>query len=388
MSTGLEDQLRKAFEQASEFVQPRPGLERRIRLAARRRRDVLLATSTACAIIVASAGGYLAASHRNQPPPSASKRDAARLIMRTRPGTLISQLAVAGRYLYVLTELPTGLEVYNRITGRLIRKVAFGGYPTTLTIGPTSSIWVTFIRPGLWLLSPDLRKHSIDLAGSYPVVPTGPTTALTVTPRGVVSITVPAPGQPGRTASRLLPGTRSLGKAYEFTWAGLLGGRLAVQETTSRGRSSRLVIAGRPGIGFGGSPQREVETATTIGSSLWATTYDSRIDTTAPFWGRLVQLDRNLQVITPTTIEANPLLRKVEIVWSVGNTVWVTTARSRLALACFTDDGQPGPVVAMRVTGRVVFLAESGTTIYVTTEQLNGNGRWAVTSYPVPAACR
>ena len=102
------DQLRTAFEQASDFIQPGPELASRVRATARRRRAMVTTVAVACALILIATGvSYLATGLRRDASVTRHHRGPTGRIARTlvRADFPIEQLAVSGRYLYVDSRL-------------------------------------------------------------------------------------------------------------------------------------------------------------------------------------------------------------------------------------------------------------------------------------------
>ena len=77
---------------------------------------------------------------------------------------------------------------------------------------------------------------------------------------------MPAPGQPGRPSQRRDPGTIFGPGATAGAWSGLLGNRVGVQVGVGYGIDGRLVIAGQPGLTFGGGAQSHISDVTSTGT--------------------------------------------------------------------------------------------------------------------------
>lgn len=395
MSSQIEDELRATFEAASDFVQPRPGLADRVRARSRRhrrRRTAALVAATACMLV--AAGGFYVAVH-SQSPASAVSPQGPRLLINAPRGEVIFGQTVSGRYLYVEVgpqNGPVSLVAYDRASGRLVRRF---GFPKTdlpeLTIGPGGSVWVVGVpinSPAptrVWLLSPDLRLHSAGpKVPSTFLLPVSRTTALVPIARGLVELRMPAPGMPGHATEHLEPGT-SLGHGVRTTalgWAKVLDGRVAVDLADIDGYDYHVVIAGHPSLRFGDNtiPQ----SATVAAGSLWLSNGSNRA---------LVRLNGQLQPTTPRFVTADPVLRKVQAVWSADGTIWVSTGSARHSLLCFAADSQHGPVVTVHVRGYVWGLpagleAATSRTVYVSTARSPQDAARTISSYPVPAACR
>jgi hypothetical protein len=402
VSASLEEELRAALEAASEFVHARPGLAERARLAARRRRRRLAAAiaATTAVLLVAAGGSYLLAVRLQSGPELSGQQHQPKsgpIYLKGLPADYqVQQLAVSGPYLYVLTNGPDVLSAYNRATGQLVRAVTVPAEPTGLAVGPGGLVWLVSTAAGgnsggLWLLSPDLRLRSAYGAVQTNVIlPVGRTTALTPTQDGLLTVRMPAPGQPGRATTHLAAGTSvgpSQNTAPGTSAALLVDGRVAVQVTNGYGYDSHITIAGHPGVRFGGSLRQQAGYVISMGGSLWISTFaihNSYADASGP----LVRLDSQLRATTPEFVRASPVLAKTEEIWADGDTVLAATAAAGHALVCFSARSATGPVATLPVSGQVVALAAAQDTVYVSTARSETNGAWAVASYPVPASCR
>ena len=398
MSASLEEELRAALDAASQFVHARAGLADRARLTARRRRRRLAAAiaATTAVLLVAAGGSYLLAG-RHQSAPELTRQHRPKsgpMYLKGLPADYqVQQLAVSGRYLYVLTNGPDVLSAYDRATGKLVRAVAVPD-PTVLAVGPGGLVWFMSTASsnsgGLWLLSPDLRLRSA-YGGiqSTIILPVSRTTALIPTQYGLLTVRMPAPGQPGRATAHTEPGT-SVGPSQDTaprTWAGYLKGRVVVAATNGYGYNSHIVIAGQPRVRFGGSLRQQVGYVGGTGGSLWVSTFaihNSNADASGP----LVRLNGELRVTTPEFVRASPVLAKTEEIWAVGETVLAATAAAGHALVCFAAGSATGPIATLPVSGQVVALAVAQGTVYVSTQRSETNGAWAVARYPLPAGCR
>jgi hypothetical protein len=398
----IDAELRAAFQEASEFVHPGPGLADKARGGARRRQRKLAGAiaATTSVLLVAAVSAYLLAGLRPPAPgPSQHHRhvQSGPIYLKALPAYYqVQRLAASGSYLYVLTHAPDTLSAYDLATGRLIHVVTVPAMPVALAVGPGGRVWLASTPSGgntggVWLLSPDLRSRSEDGGIQTNIVlPVSPVTAFVPSQYGLVTVRMPAPGLPGRASERLVPGT-SLGPSMNTSpdaWAGVLDGAVVVQATDGHGFTSHVVVAGRPSLRFGGSLRQQIGGVTSTGSVLWAATYALN-NGNASSWGPLVRLDGQLRATTPVSVRTSPVLAKAENVWSDGDTVWVATAASRHSLVCFVSAGsRMGPVVTVPVSGQVVALAASKATVYVSTDRSQTNGPWAVSSYPVPIGCR
>jgi len=393
----IEDELRATFEAASEFVQPRPALVDSVRSATRRRRRRLtaaFAAATACVLV--AAGAAYGAVHSQTPPLVADEHG--RVFVTVPRGETISSIAVSGRYLYAQMikgqNGPISVAAYDRASGRLVGRVTFPKADLAeASTGPGGSVWAVvgplsnFGPVRIWLLSPDLRLHSIGpKVQSTFALPVSPTTALVPVAGGLLRLTMPAPGQPGHATEHLEPGT-GLGRGVMtlgLGWAQVLDGRVAVDLSDNDGYDYHVVIAGHPSLRVGN--QSIPQSATVAGGSLWF----------ANGLGRpLVRLNGQLKPTTPGFVTADPILQHVGSVWSAGGTIWVESLRFKHFLSfgahsfvCFPAQSQDGPVVTLPVHGYVWGLAAAGRTLYVITTRSSKGSPTSITSYPVPAACR
>ncbi len=401
MITRVDRELEAAFEMASEFVWPDPELAERARAGARRRRRrTLAAAAAACAAVLVIAGtAYAGASHHH---------DTGALSTGDSPRTVatvdypVTQLAVSGQYLYLLAGQNSLLTAYDAATGKLIRQVHLPSDASALAIGPGGLVWLAFSPDqgggptGIWLLSPDLRLHSAYAAlRANTILPTGRTSAWIADQYGLVGLRMPTPGQSGPAAARRQPGT-SLGAPSGTKpgwWSGEIGGRIAVFVTSGSsndgsGNGGHLVLAGSPGLRFGGSWQTQISAVTSTGDSLWVTTYAQR-NGEASLTGPLVRLNTRLADSTPASLRSSPVLARSEGVWSAGDTIWVATGVRGHSLVCFTAGRTIGPVMTLPVSGEVVALTATAGTVYVNALQPPGSyAPSPITAYRVPAACK
>lgn len=405
MSTGLEDQLRQAFEQASEFVRPRAGLEQQLRLAARRRRQMFTAAiGAATAVIVVAAGGYVLA---NVPSAGHDRAtgEAAPFRVHLRANADLQEVAVSDRYVYVLTRSPTSsLAAYGRATGQLVRRITVPGSDANLVVGPGGLVWFSFVpaqnaleraftrRPAqVWLLSADLRLRSAGpIADPLILVPAGQTTAWTVSRRGLMAIHMPLPGMHDRGTEQLEPST-GIGQSESTlpgAWAGLLNARVAVQvmgkfQVTGKFAVSlrAVVIAGHPSVRFGSSRQTDILSVTSTGTSLWVVTIPSH-DVAFPAYGQLVRLNSQLEPTTPAFIRANPVFASTSSAWYGGGVLWIFP-RGKHGLYCIPASNPAGQPEAVTLPGDLV--AVSHHTAFVSIQRGSG---LTVTTVPVPTACR
>ncbi len=397
MSSQIENELRAAFDAASDFVQPRPGLAQRVRRGSRRHRQRVLAgfaAATACALV--AAGGAYAAVHAQSRGPAvvADSGRGSRVLITLPRGYTPLALVASSKYLYVTRELgsngPAVLSAYNRLTGRLVGQFTFPANDVEVpTVGPGGSVWVVvgpytnFGPVKVWLFSADLRSHSVSpWVQSTFLLPISRTVALVPVPRGLLRLRMPAPGEAGHASQYLEPAT-SLGAGAQTEATGVavrLDGQVVVELTNNSNLNQYyFVIAGHPGI------RRNTWSlpypAAVADGSLWSMA-GSFLD------GSLIRLNAELKPTTPSFAKTNPVLNHIIGVSSHGDTVWVTRNTARDSLACFSASSD-GPVVTMPVKGYVTFAAAAGRTVYVVTSKtLSSSPGRTVTSYPLPAACR
>jgi hypothetical protein len=398
VSTNIDNELRAAFYEASEFVQPRPGLANLVRRAAGRQRRTLMVTVAAAAgsvvLLIAAGVGYAAfGPHRPAAATHQQRGDMPRTLVNG--GNQVTQLAASGRYVYLLTENGDTLAAYDRSSGKLIRQVTAPSEPSALAVGPGDLVWLAFYAnqnggpTGTWLLSPDLRRRSYSNLAESVIVPVSRTTAFTVTQYGLVTVRMPLPGHPGRASQHLDRGT-SVGPSRNTAagvWAGWLDGRIVTQVTNGYGLESHLVIAGEPDRVFGGSQQHEVGAVTSTGSSLWVQLFAVK-DNNAAASGPLIRLDGQLRVTTPAFVRSSSVLTRSEGVWSEGGIIWVASAARGHSLVCFAAGRPTGPVTTVMARGSVTAVASVGDIVYVGL-QTDGTGQTAtVVRYRVPATCR
>jgi hypothetical protein len=399
MRTGLDQELKAAFETASDFVEAGPGLADRVRARVRRRRRrVLAGTAAASAILLAIAGTTYAATGQHQDATAPAQRPGPSSRVLATVDYPVTQLAVSGRYLYVLAGQNAWLTAYDRATGKLIRRITLPSDASELAVGPGGLVWVGFYPPdqvsgptGVWLLAPGLGRHSADPGLRAPtILPTGRDSAWVPAPGGLLRVRIPAPGQPGRASQQLEPGT-GLGSVRGVppgVSATPLGHRVAVLVSISSTDNDHLVIAGAPGLRFGGSTETYIDGMTGTGNALWVATFTQRNGESSG-QGPLVRLNAQLSPATPASVSSSPVLTRAESVWSAGDTVWVATGAPGHNLVCFTAGGKTGPVTTLPVTGEVAALAATASMVYVNV--LEPPGSYApspITGYPVPAACR
>lgn len=399
MSTGIDSELRAALHAASDFVQSPPGLADKVRGAARKRRRRLAATiaGTTAIFFVGAVGSYLAAEHRPQAAAPTSGRTwhaiylplGCRQAVHNEVGCYnVQELAVSGRYLYLLAMSDGGLSslrAYDRTTGHLLGAVPLPDNSTAITVGPAGFVWLTGSTT-TWLLSPDLRLRSSYALLAGPLVPISRTTAFVVTQYGLVTLHMPTPGHSGAAYQQPDRGATVGPSSAPGAWAGLLDGHVVAQVTDGYGYDIHLVMAGRPRTRFGGSLKAEIGAVTSTGSSLWAQTLVIT-NGYAASWGPLIRLDNQLHLTTPSSVRDSAVLARTEVVWSYGNTIWVITGAPGHSLVCFTAGRSIGPLTTLRVAGVPNVLAATRDTVYVSIQP----GPWKrgpVIAYSVPAACR
>jgi hypothetical protein len=394
MSTGLDQELRAALESASEFVWPSAGLADRARRGARKRRRRALTSAAAAAVVLLLAAGlsYVAAARQHSP---AATRRSHTTRFRMPYGYQVTSAAVGGPYLYVLFGQEDVLAAYDRASGKLVRRVTLPDTPSIAAVGPGGLVWVAFYpsqdggASGVWLLSPDLRKHSALNGGAVSsITPISRTVAWVPGQYGLSRLSMPAPGSTGLATDVLEPGT-SLGPPLS-TAPGLaitMGSQVVVQVTNGYGLHGHLVVAGKPSLTYGGGARTTIWGVTRIGGSLWAISGSDANN----FGGALIRLDSALRPATPAAIRRNPVLAQVAAVWSQGDTVWIALGPQSWegghSVACFRAGARIGPITRLPITGQVAALAATGGTVYVSAAP-PGQYATGITAYRVPAACR
>ena len=297
-------------------------------------------------------------------------------------GQGVQALAVSGNYLYAATDYggdaPYALAVYDRATGRRIRQLSVPGMPAALRVGPGGGVWLSF-SAGVWLLSPDLSRRSASgQMGPPDLLPTGPDTALLGTQNGLTLLTMPAPGAAGRPRARQPPGTliNVQGTVGELA---SVDGSIVAEVTIGDGLNSYFVIAGEPGVSYGGTAYHEAGFILAEDNGLWVT-----LNPYGP--GPLVRLDARLDPVTPPAVSGDAELAQSMLIWSDGDTIWDATAAG---LVCFTyRDGRLGPVGTVRLPGHPAALAAAGGTVYVSLADGAIDVTTSLTSHRIPAACR
>jgi len=402
MTAAIDAELRVVFEAATEFIESPAGLACRIRQRARkRRRHTLVATLAAGAVLLAATGVAYVTTGGQQAPAASGDNPGRATWTSLSLDYQVSQLAVSGRYLYVMSgQADSGqigtLTLYDRTSGRLIRTANQPATAVAFAVGPGGFVWLVYMgsgtraRIGIWLLTPDLRRHSAfpGRVGNV-IVPASRTTAWIPVQRGLYRVSLPTPGKTGRATVVLQRGT-SIGAPRNTapgSWAGVLDGRVVVQVTDGGGLNSHLVIAGQPGVTFGGSAQTQIFSAARVGSSLWVSTFTVR-NGAAELQGPLARVNAHLQPTTPASVAASSVLARSDGVWSYGSTVWAASRANGHSLVCFAAGSQIGPVTTVPVRGEVTAVAATADRVYVTAEHVLGSPPDTITSYPVPAACR
>ena len=391
MTADIERELRAVFEDASQFVTPRPGLAGRVRRRAAHRRRAALAIAAA-AVVLAAGAGYLAlaGAERHVPGPATGHHVIKRrgpLAITTPGGT--DALAVGGRVLYVATgDFPgAALSAYNRASGQLIRRIQVPSTPQELAVGPGGSVWLTFYRDqasgrdGVWLLNPDLSRRSSLSSRLFSrlaldsIMPVGATDAL-VASGGLADLHMPPPGRPGRAALRRITAIPADGRAGGTVGYARLGDRVALLQADAM-RNYRIVFAGTGGPVFRPGTGVTINSMAATGNSLWITTSTPASSAST---GGMVRLNDQLDVVTPRSLRGSTALAFPQRVWATGDTVWVTTQSNSRALFCFRFRNRAGPVVNVPARLPPTDLAAAGDTVYAA-------DAFGVTSYHVPAAC-
>jgi hypothetical protein len=403
VSTDIEGEVRAAFDAASADIVPPADLAHRVRRAARRHRWTAAMAVGLAVAAVAAGTAYLAdvAAQVHRPPPHTAggqrplpPADRPSLTIPVPYGAGVEALAAAGPYLYLATDHagnpPYVLAAYDRLTGRLIRRVSVPAMPEALRTGPGGSVWLTFSPdqgggpPGIWLLSPDLGRHSaLFRYGPPDIVPTGSDTAVAATSPGLTIVRMPPPGMRGH-ATAYPDGAGAIGRKWAVSALAAVNGRMAAQVTDGYGMHSHLVIAGDPRLSYGGAASQQVGFITAQDNGLWATTSSD----SAPNVGPLIRLSPALRLITPAGVRTNPIFRRSEQVWSHGDAVWVGSASPGHHLVCFTYRGRMGPVATIGLHGQPSALAIAGNTVYVSLASAVVGITSDVFGYTVPASCR
>ncbi len=102
-----------------------------------------------------------------------------------------------------------------------------------------------------------------------------------------------------------------------------------------------------------------------------------------------MRLNTRLADTTPASVRSSPVLARAESVWSAGHTIWVATGVPGHSLVCFAAGREIGAVATTPVSGEVVALAATASTVYVNALQPPGSyGPSNITGYPIPPACR
>lgn len=379
------------------------SLSRRHRQQLRRRGvAVVLVAATVLALIVVplahlhlihSGSAGTATDHGPKKPPA--PRVPGRVVIPIDPGQGVQGMALYGSILYVATDYsgdpPYALSAYDASSGRLIHQVTVPAMPAALRVGPGGRVWLTFYPDenggpsATWLLSPDLtQRSSTSRTAPTAIVPVSPTSAQVVSQYGLALLQMPSPGQQGPVTLRSESHT-SIGEPLDTSpgySAFLLDGHVVVAVTNGYGYHSHLVIAGRPGVTFPSASQ-QVAWAVGVDSTVWAVASASGDQT-----GSLVQLNDDLQPITPLSLRSDPIFRQTERVWAAGDTVWVATAAAGHHLVCFVDSRRIGPLQTVPVSGEPAAVAASGETVYVTDQTSTADVTSHVIAYQVPAACR
>src|SRR6202042_161400 len=133
---------------------------------------------------------------------------------------------------------------------------------SALVVGPAGLVWGSYAPDqgrgpaGVWLLNPGLGRPSPHPGHAAPA---------------------PARGQPGRASQQLEPGsTLGPGARVPSGLADQLGRRVAVLVTTGSVNDGHVVIAGSPGLRYGGTPDTHIGAMASTGNALWVTIYALR----------------------------------------------------------------------------------------------------------------
>jgi hypothetical protein len=390
VTADIERELRTVFEDASQFVTPRPGLADRVRRRAAHRRRAALAIA-AVAAVLATGAGYLALAGTGRPVPATGHHAIKRRgpLAITAPGGT-DALAVGGPVLYVATgdDSPgAALSAYNRANGHLIRRIQIPSTPRSLTVGPDGSVWLAFYpdqgsgRDGVWLLSRDLRQHSglgfrqASRLGLDAILPVGATDAL-VNDKGLADLHMPPPGHSGRATLRQVAAIPPDGRYGSTMGLTRLAGRVALLQTDAM-LNYRIVFAGASRPAFAPGAGVTINSMAVGGNGLWITTSTPASSASN---GGVVRLDDQLDVVTPRSLRSSTTLAFPAGIWATAGTVWVTTQSTSRSLFCFRFRNGAGPVVNVPARLPPSDLAVTGDTVYAA-------DAFGVTSYHVPAAC-
>lgn len=266
MTVDLERELRAAFDQATETMQPRPDLADRVRRAhaVHRRRLAVGATVAVTVLAVTAAGVTRLPAHAHRDGVAVPISPPALTIQVTGG---VDALAVSADVLYVATgDVPdAALTAYDRHTGRLVRSLPVPALPHALAVADAGSLWLSFYpsnhggATGVWHLSTDLgRRSAVDVRHGTTAVATFAVAALSGdratlgTEWGVAEVTAPLPAA-GTAADRVRqwqprPVTAT---GFPVAFAPLPGGSLATLYVDDGGE--------RPYVTAGGCPVGAVE---------------------------------------------------------------------------------------------------------------------------------
>jgi hypothetical protein len=386
---GLESELRAAFEESTSWLLPRADLGDRVRRAARRRR-LSRAGGSSLVVMMLAISVAVATVHRGQDQTGGQPGDGTPTV-RIPVSTGVDAIAVAGSMLYIASgdtpSVDAALTVYDRKTARALLRVQVPARPQAIAIGRDGSVWLAFYAdqnggsPGVWRMSPDLRRRSIlDLntpgykgAASFDVLPTNHNRAVLATEFGLATIELPPPGEPG-------PGSYTLQTTKPPpatpTELASLGGHIAVRQSSDSGDAHpQIVVAGQPGRTFDAGAGSQITSMSASPEGLWVTTKSSQARNS------LSLLNEQLRQREPGPLVDDAALWDPEGVWASGHTVWLATSGAQASLVCFVFDRSRQITSAIKGGEAPGLLAATNDQVFVTE-------KGGVSGYSVPAACR
>jgi hypothetical protein len=385
----LESELRAAFEESTSWLVPRADLGDVVRRATRHRRVSLAAGSSLVAVMLAISV-LVATEHRGQDQPGSPPGDGTPTI-RIPVSAGVDAIAVAGSMLYIASgdtpSVDAALTVYDRKTARALHSVLVPARPQAIAVGRDGSVWLTFYpdqnggSPGVWRMSPDLRRHSaLDLntpgyKGATPldVLPTRDNRAVLATEFGLVSIEIPPPGRPGRASFTLQAAQPPSATPTELA---SLGGKIAVRQSSDGGSAHpQITVAGEPGRAFDAGAGSQITSMAASPEGLWVTTKSSKDRNS------LVLLNDQLGQVEPGEIVDDAALGAPEGVWASGHTVWLATSGAQTSLVCFVFVRDHQIITPIKDVETPRLLAATNGQVFVT-------DKGGVSGYSVPAACR
>jgi hypothetical protein len=386
MAIDIEQQLVSAFDAVGRSVEPASGLADTVRRRVHARRRVVGAISASLVIALGAVIGIVAAAGSAGPPGPGTTIGPARLKIPVRA---VNAMAVGGGTIYVASgDHPGGvLTAYDGTTGHQLAKARLPARPAAVAVGANGSVWVTFYpsnlggRSGVSEFSSNLSRHATVMtdnryldSGNFDVLPTGRHRALVATDAGVVTIRMPAFGNPTVAASASNASVdRSLVIPTSLTE--LPDGNVAVllSNDGGQGRVVRLhgdgSITGQ-GLTIAGSP-----------NGLWVTSSTPR------------RLRLFSPALEPESVNLGPRLARAVSVWTSGHTVWAEVGVQRVNLICFAfTPGRTSQPVVLPLpradsADRSYPSGPGDLTVVPTPSAVYVAGPGGITSYPVPSAC-